>query len=242
MPLPHLHLYLPARSIAAYLLEWLADVENALHGDANWDGCQFFREHYNLQAGFDVPTAVGNVRRNPGPVIFVQKVQTRPFNRFRDIVRRDVSVYRIFPSSAEDILAACEQARLAYEDGEPRIPLRELIAYLIIAKLARMDMWGGSALNKNFLWAHDLPHGGFPKDVVDNRSVMEVADHLCNTSVGVLNRKPSENEMKYALGPKSIIDPILELRHFESIPELRKYFERSKTYVSARLLNYNTDA
>ncbi len=239
MTLPHLHLYHPPETVAGYLLDWMADVEQALRSDANWDNCQRSRTVYDVQAGFDVPTEVDRVRRNPGPVIFIQKVQRRRLERFRDILQREVSVYVIAPTCPTDILDACEEARRGYEDGEPRISLRELIAYLILAKLARQDKWGGTSRNKNFLWGSDLPKGGFPKNVVDDRDVLQVADALCNA--GVLTRKRSQGKMKYALGDKSIVQPILDRKHFANVATLRNYFDRSPRNVSARLTAYNED-
>ena len=176
MPLPHLHLYHLPPTGTDYLLEWMAQVEANLNADANWDGCTRRRVAYDSQAGFNLGTEVNNVRHSPGPAIFIQKVQARLLDRFREIVRREISVYVIAPTCSTDILNTCEEARLAYEGGEPRIPSRELIAYLILAKLSRHDMWGGTSLNKNFLWASDLPKGGFPKGIVNARDITSVAD------------------------------------------------------------------
>ena len=168
MSLPHLHLYHPAHTVHGSILAWIADVEEVLRSEAAWRMCQLSRVAYTDQGSFHVGTEVDRVRRMPGPVIFLQNVQRAPFERFRGILGREFAVYTILPSSSADILEACEEARRGYEDGEPRIPIRELIAYLIVAKLARMDKWGGTATNKAFLWASDLPKGGFPKDIVDS--------------------------------------------------------------------------
>ena len=193
MPLPHLYIFHPHESRAPHLMGWLAEVQEVLRSDANWGGSELHRIPYDLQAGFNVGTEVDRVRRNPGPAIFIQKVQARLFNHFRDILSRTISIYSIDPATSDDIYAACEEARKAYDDGEPRIPLRELVAYLIIAKLARHDMWGGTALNKNFLWAHDLPKGGFPKDVCTDRDIMEAADALFNVGV---RQKPADHSWR----------------------------------------------
>ena len=151
MPLPNLYVFHPPPSRASHLMPWLAEVEELLQSDPNWDNCDLHRVVYNDQGGFNVPTETDRVRRNPGPVIFLYKVQARLLARFREIVGRELSVYTILPTCSTDIWEACEEARTAYEDGEPRIPLRELIAYLIVSKLARHDMWGGTSLNKKLL-------------------------------------------------------------------------------------------
>jgi len=137
-----------------------------------------------------------------------------------------------------DIRLACEEARRGYEDGEPRIPLFELIAYLIISKLAKQDKWGGTALNKNFLWAEDLPNGGFPKGICAKRDILQVADSLFNA--GLLVRKTSLGKLKYALGDKGIIQPVLDSADFRNVARaVQKIFDRSPRQVPARLLKYN---
>ena len=111
------------------------------------------------------------------------------------MMQRRVSIYSLEPLCDADIWQACEEARLAYLDGQPRIPRRELVAYLIVRKLRQLDKWGGAASYKSFLWEDDLPNGGFPEEAGGARSVKDVADALCNA--GVLVRKNSEGSWKY---------------------------------------------
>jgi hypothetical protein len=219
------------------MLGWIAALEAVLRDDAKWDGCQFHRRAYNDQAHFDVPTAADIVNRNRGPVIVIQKVQPKVLVRFTNVMQRRVSIYPITPRNEIDIWNACEVAFQAYQDGEPRIPSRELIAYLILRKLERQDKWGGGALNKAFLWASDLPKGGFPKEVLDKRDILDVAHTLHGR--GLLDRKQSENEWKYALGPKPVVQPILDSREFAGWPQLQTYFNNSPSLVSAKLLDFN---
>ena len=162
---------------------------------------------------------------------FIQKVQAGLLARFRGAVQREVAVYPIEPKCSMDIRLACEEARRGYEDGEPRIPLFELIAYLIIAKLARYDMWGGTALNKNLMWAEDLPNGGFPKGICTKRDILQVADSLFNARL--LIRKTSKGKLKYGLGDKRTIQPILDSADSVSLPGP---FRRSLTEVLGRSL------
>ncbi|HEV2970233.1 MAG TPA: hypothetical protein VGY55_09600 [Pirellulales bacterium] len=237
MSLPHLHIFHPSESVAGYLVPWLAEVEALMLSDTNWDACVRTRTQYNQQAGFDIGAEVGRVRRSPGPVVFIQKVRSDLLNTFRLRVQREISVYSINATCALDIWRTCEQARAAYEDGEPRIALRELIAYLIVVKLAKMDKWGGTSLNKSFLWASDLPNGGFPKGLCSNRDILQVADALLGA--GVLTRKKSQHQTKYALGDKKTVQKILDSKTFGDNPILQNYFGRDHTLVSARLLGYN---
>ena len=71
---------------------------------------------------------------------------------------------------------------------------------------------GWRALKKTFLWASDLPRGGFPKEFCTDRDIQEVANVLYNANL--LTRKKSRSELKYALGAKSIIQPILDSKSF----------------------------
>jgi hypothetical protein len=237
MPIPHLHILHPQEQRRPGITSWIAQAQDMLRSDAAWDGCRFRRVEYDDQASFDVPTQSDLVLRNLGPVILIQKVQQRARERFERLVQRRASVYCITPTCPEDLWQAFEDARTAYEDGEPRIPLRELIAYLILRKLEKLDRWGGTATNKAFLWSENLPKGGFPKDLVEPRVVLDVARELERHNV--LQTKTSCGQRKFALGAKNIVQPILDSKSFESIPALRSFFERGPVRVRASLLDYN---
>ena len=122
---------------------------------------------------------------------------------------------------------------MSYEDGEPRIPLREVLAILIIKKLVANDCWGGIAKNKCFMWAHLLPKGGFPKDLADNREILNVAHML--VTYDILSMKKSQGKTKYALGDKAIVESILHSQSFDDFPKLRKFFEKSVHRISGRV-------
>lgn len=236
MPLPHLHIFHPPESRLPGITQWLAETQDLLHGDSRWDGCAFRRVEYDLQASFDVPTQSDIIRRNSGPVILIQNVQSSVRNRLESILAREVSIYSVHAVCTEDIWQACETARQAYEDGEPRIPLHEAIAFLILKKLERMDKWGGKSANKAFLWSDNLPKGGFPKDLVEARDVLNVADVLHTR--GILDKKMSQGQIKYALARKEVVQPILDSKSFASRPDMREYFERDLRRVPVRVLNY----
>lgn len=238
MPLPHLHIMHPLAGSLPSIEQWIAELQQTLRGDPGWDGCEFHRHTYNNQAAFDVPTVLDLINRSPGPVVMLQSVQYRLFLRLRDKLERRASVYLFGASCVEDIWQSCEAARTAYEAGEPLIQHRELVAYLILRKLEKLEKWGGKAKNKDFLWAADLPKGGFPKDYVNVRDVNDVAAQLLR--VGILDSKISDGKKKYALGEKSIVQKILDARSFESVSELRKFFSGSQRLVSIRLMDYNS--
>lgn len=196
MPPPHLYIIHPALERMPHLLEWLGSVENLLRSEVAWNEWSIHRIECDLQAKFDVPTQSDRIRRFPGSVIAIQKVRAADLGRLEAMLKGESTVYKIAPACSEDIWIACESARASYLDGHPLISLRELVAYLIICKLIRYKMWGGESLNKNFMWSDDLPKGGFPKEVVESRVVVEVADVLYGC--GILSRKESQGQYKYA--------------------------------------------
>ncbi len=236
MPVPHLHILHPPETRLPGVASWLAELEELLRDEPTWDDCVFHRIVYDEQASFDVPTAVDLVRRSPGPVILLQKVQTSVRERFEAMLGREAMVYVINGGCAEDVWSACEAARKEYEGGEPSIPIREAIAFLILRKLERQGKWGGTN-NKNFLWSRNLPKGGFPKDIVEPCMILDAAEALVRA--GVLQVKTSQGQRKYALGDKSVVQPILDTRSFASQPSLAKFFGRAAQRVSIRTLDHN---
>lgn len=239
MPLPNLHILHPREDRLPGVTVWMAEVEQIVRADPQWDNCVIRTAPYDHQASFDVPTQVDHVRRAIGPVILVQNVQARVRERFERMIPRGARLYCLPVTCSEDLWQALETARQEYDDGEPRIPLRELIAYLIVRKLERQDKWGGTSLNKAFLWSENLPKGGFPKDLVDKRAVFDVARELERFSV--LATKVSNGQKKYALGAKPLVQPILDSRSFANVPGARAFFEREPTRVTIRLLEYNDE-
>lgn len=237
MPLPHLYILHPPENRLPGIASWLAKVEQLLKADASWDGCLLHQGEYDDQASIDVHREVTRVTKQPGPVIMVQKVQTRQYDMLKQRLSRRALVYLVNVMDSTQLFSACEEAKRSYENGEPSIPLRELIAYLIIRKLDRQGKWGGVALNKNFLWREDLPKGGFPGDIVNKRDIFDTAEALLRE--GVLTDKTSEGEQKLALGPRNIVAPILQYKCFTAVPRMAKFFNKSNKLVPAYWLDWS---
>ena len=237
MPLGHLHILHPCISRMPLITDWLESLGARLAKDPNWTSCRLHKWPCNEQAGFNVANLVDFVNRSRGPLVVIQKVQAKLLSHLKDRLQRRTCVYPIYIDDVSNLWSIAETARLEYESGFPQIPIRELIASLIIRKLFKMDMWGGTALNKSFLWASDLPKGGFPKECCSDRDVLEVADMLCNA--GILSRKVSQGEQKYALGDKGVIHEILATKSFSKYGKLEVVLSRDSKYVSASLLDYN---
>ncbi len=239
MPLPRIYIYHPPETLPGYehLVRWLAQVRQLMLADAKWDGCEVIPVRLDEQLGFNVANEVRRLKNNPGPVVFVHKVQRGRYRSFAKKLQRDVNVYSAeMATSASDVFDKCEEALAVYEGGEPRISKRELVAYLIIAKLARGGHWAGGAKYKAYLWADDLPKGGFPKSA-SKGEVLDAADVLFNA--GLVRKKVSGGKRKYGLAEKTVIQPILDNRSFEGNQKMEKWFQRCKDTVPSRDLNNN---
>jgi len=84
------------------IISWLAEFDKMRSSDAAWDGCAIHTVEYDLQAAFDVATRVDSIRRHPGPVVIVQKVQARLRDQFEHILGRSTSIYSIPLTCPED--------------------------------------------------------------------------------------------------------------------------------------------
>lgn len=239
MPVPILHIFCPREERLPGIGQWRADLAALFKGDVTWNNCVVRVVEYDAQAAFDVPTESDFIRRNPGPIILLQKVQKRYRERLDAFVGRTVSVHVTEVTCVEDLWQICDIARLQYEGGEPKVPLREALAYLIVRKLERLGKWGGTSLNKNFLRSPDLPKGGFPKDILVPSEILDIAEQLVRFNV--LTAKTGDNERKYALAGVELVQSILDTKSFASHPEhfgLRNFFERDSTRVTVRTLDY----
>lgn len=239
MPLPRIYIYHPLETLCGYeyVVPWLAELSQLMQADAKWDGCEVIPIRLDAQRGFNVANEVRRIKNNPGPAVFIHKVQRRLYHSLSEKLQRDVNVYSAETATcASDVFHKCEEALEEFEGGEPRIAKRELVAYLVIAKLARGEYWAGGAKYKAYLKADDLPNGGFPKHV-SKGEVFDAADVLFNA--GLLRKKSSGGRPKYGLAEKTVLQPILDNKSFDGNRKMEKWFQRGKETVPARDLNNN---
>ena len=234
--MPHLHILHPPEHRLPGVTSWLGELQQLLLGEPAWNRCVFHQHEYDDQAAFNVPTVFGIINQALGPVILLQKVQARVREQLEKMLQRNVKFYLVNAGCPEDVWEICEIARQEYEGGEPTVPLREAIAFLIMKKLKKKGRWGGTN-NKNFLTCGDLPSGGFPKDIITPRDVIDVANALVLRNL--LQTKVGGGETKYALGEMRVVQPIFDDRSFISQPALRRFFERVPKRVSIRTFDYN---
>tara|TARA_R110002111_G_scaffold177181_2_gene243222 strand:- start:6224 stop:6952 length:729 start_codon:yes stop_codon:yes gene_type:complete len=236
MTIPCIYIYHPpeTRSDYAHINHQLAKLDSLMNQNPNWDNCDVITIPLDDQLGFDVANEVRRIKEKPGPIIFIYKYQRKLYTKLSDKLCRVVNVYSIEkPTCEANILEMCNQAADAHRAGEPRIPKRELIAFCIIAKLARGDYWAGESMNKAFLYKEDLPKGGFPS-FISKSDVFNAADALFNAEL--LKRKSSNGKLKYGLSNKSTIQPIIDNRSFSGNRKMIKWFQKGSETVPAREL------
>lgn len=242
MSSPTIYIYRPpeSRSDYDYLVAWFAELQQLMRNDVRWDQSEVIMVDLNDQLGFDIVNEIRRLKTRPGPVIFASKVQQTALEKLAEKVHRDVCIYHAEGArNGQDIFDRCSEALESHLGGEPKITERELIAYLVVAKLARRDCWAGTAKNKAFLWSDDLPSGGFPKDI-SSRDILDVADALKNA--GILKSKRSQGKTKYGLGDKATVERILSEKDFAGHHSMQKYFRRGNRTVSARDLTKNYES
>lgn len=233
-----LHLIHAHEERLAGICEWLAQVQRRIQSDASWSGWRIVRTELGLQADFDVPTFVDSVKRAVGPVVIAGNVQRRLLNRVEEILCRTTSVTSGHPFDSDSLYSLLIAAKTSFEQGEPLVSVRELLAFRIVRKLHNKDAWGGTAKNKSFLWSSDLVNGGFPNDYCDPREILNAARALVDAEV-ITDEKISKGEIKYGLGDKAIVEAIISDRSFRSVeaPSLKKFFEKDHRRVSVRTLD-----
>ena len=237
MPVPHLHIIHPREDRLPGITAWLASLSKRLKSSADWDGCQVHTHPLDQQASFNMPTVADHVERSLGPVLLIEKFQRKLRDQLVNRIGHRAVVQAVAVYDSDTLWEACDAVRKAYNAGEPLTGVREVIAFLIIAKLERGKYWGGGSLNKAFLWANDLPKGGFPKDIATDREIIDVAAALVRE--GILTSKKSKAKSKYALGDKAVIKQIVNSKQFPDSASLRKFFDKSPRLSSARLIEYN---
>lgn len=129
-----------------------------------------------------------------GPLIIFGSINEKDLIGIRESLDELVPIESIFPV---DEFEALEQVRLIisrFERGEPFLPRKYVVALLVIAKLYKLNIWGGNS--KGYLWSGDLPKGrGISSEMEPH--VLEVAN-LLRLNDWLISKK-SCGKTKYAL-------------------------------------------
>lgn len=238
MPPRYLYIYHPPYSRYPHLEVWINEVIELAESEPTWQGCTFVKVALTDQLGFSIASEVSRIKANPGPVVFVERVQRKLFQNLLSKLSEVDLLHIESPFDSTQIFGKLEEALERFNGGHPRVSKREMIAFRIIEKLRRRNHWGGTSLNKNFLKLPDIPNGGFPKHVSKGQ-VNDVVDALYNA--GILDRKLGDGNYKYALMNKTVVEKILSELSFADHPRMTKFFMKDKDGVPRSEIEYRDE-
>jgi hypothetical protein len=187
---------------------------------------------YNI---FDAKDVHSLVARDMGPVVIVGSIKESSIAALRErLMMSRVIMPCAQPAQSTDLYECFRGTCDAHVTGDPQLTARLVTALLIVRKLESRKHWGGTSLNKNFLWMYNLPKGGFPKEL--QPLVAEVANQLLIK--GLLTSKRSRRHTKVALNPdrRGDVYAFIEMRRPED-EGLRKYLFGGGETISARALD-----
>ncbi|MBU0717525.1 MAG: hypothetical protein KJ749_04690 [Planctomycetes bacterium] len=211
----------------------ISEVHALLREEPLWDDWDISTTEYNHENSFDVRRIVSQVHDRPGPVVLLEKVQTKAREILRSRLRSKSIVLVASAVDPTDIWESLIQARHRFESGEPHLPRKLVVAILLVRKLEHGHYWAGNA--KGYLYLDDLGKGrGVPEEFADITPQVAADLYLHD----ILIKKPSQGRKKYALNPdrKSEVHMIVEQGAFEN-ERLRVLLEKDRTEVSARVLD-----
>lgn len=188
---------------------------------------------YDNSCQLRIADICSQVIANPGPVVLVNPVQQAVVVTLRDRLAGHAVVLVCDVTCTDDLVAKLTEAQELHESGEPQIPRRRVVAFLLLRKLEREVMWAGK--NKGYMWASDIPKGrGLNEKFSDD--VPAVISLLLQD--GLLIFKTSQGKRKYALNPerREEIYEILRERRFPQ-SSCTRIFERDERLESVRHLD-----
>ena len=225
-----IYLLHPANSV---IQQWIEEVREVLREDKKWKDRQIISLPYDSRNSFRISDVCARVGSVNGPVILLEKVQTKPREQLRELLRYRTIVSVCSASCSDDIYQAVLESLDRFEDGEPHLPRKLVAAILIVKKLYVQNYWAGR--DKGYVWGKDIKKGrGIPAEFVD--IVDEVVNDLLNK--GVLISKKSCGKTKYALNKDRRIEisSIVEKGHFHD-DRLYNVLTRDKKTVPSRFLS-----
>lgn len=214
--------------------QWVTEVKELIASDPDWQDWKIIPQPYGPQHDFSPVKLYARVKQRSGPIVLLEPVAVASQGRLREKLRPNAAVHVTSVNDSADLLEAILYAREIFESDEPVLPLRYVVAMLIIKKLHRKGCWGGDA--KGYLWSYDIPRGGFSNELRESKAILEVVDDLFNKDV-LIRKKKQGTKWKYALNP----DRRLEIRRITehecfSDKSLKNFLMNDKRQVPARLM------
>lgn len=190
-----------------------ASLLEQVRAEPTWD-CSSWELHvtyYASDKSVDARDFSSRVMKHSGPVLLLEQIQK---NSRREIYRRVASRVPYLVDNVIDLnqlVQAISHAIMAYENGEPPIPLDQAVALMLMQKLDHNQMWAGNA--KGYMWTDDLRKGRG----VDEQYAPRLPFILSILLKGdMLVFKVSKGKRKYALNPmrRPEIYEIIRTQHF----------------------------
>lgn len=203
---------------------WIEEVQALLPDLSEWAGWELHCSPYNDKNGFEVAPLHVRVLNKRGPIVFLEKVQSKLLANIRQKLGTEAVILIETVSDSTGLWSVVDEARRRHEAGEPLLARKLVVAVLIVRKLRRGNFWSGNA--KGYLWHYDLAKGrGVDERFAD--IVEEVANDLLLHAI--LVSKTSQGKQKYALNPfrKSEIHAIADDGIFQN-ERLLKIFLKDK--------------
>ena len=221
MALQHLYLLRPPALLLPGIEAWLLDAMAVITSSAEWHGCEFHQVVYDNEHSFSAQSVADRIIRAHGPIVIVPKAATAAcLELVKRLGNRTVIATRPVTDST-CLWEMLEEARVAYEAGDPQIPRSVAVAILLLNKLEKERMWGGNS--KGFKCVGLLPTG---RGMLTNCVcvVPNVISQLFNK--GLLIQKTSQGKKKYALNRKfqAAIYQILTTQSLSGLPDLEPHF------------------
>jgi hypothetical protein len=221
--------------------EWVEEAMAVIRSDHPdlhaWDEPHIVRA--SQEHTFNPLDLYASVHRTVGPVLFVGGIKSSAIAIFETKLGQRAIVRRCIPTCSTDLYESLIDLMKRHEKGEPEISQRFAVALMLIAKLERMNYWGGLATAKNFMSVHMLAKGnGLDekyKGPADN-----VADYLASEyrQIQLLSKKTGDGNVKYACNNNYRSDVYTFLRERTvADDQLMTWFSKDSMRVSARELD-----
>ncbi|MEQ8482976.1 MAG: hypothetical protein RIB46_01300 [Pseudomonadales bacterium] len=188
---------------------------------------------YDNSNGLIVNDLVSAVLQRTGPVLLINPVQTPVIGLLRQKVGHLVVLQVADAYDQPSLIDALCQTKSMHDSGEPQLPRKLVGAILLVYKLAKERMWGGTR-QKNFMWADRLPKGrGFDERYADLLPAL-INDLM---SEKILQSKVSNGKKKYALTPDHMDRIIRALTEHDFGGRLQEILGKDTNTVSCRELD-----
>jgi hypothetical protein len=179
--------------------DWIEEAWNVIQTDhpecAGWSISHALKTDGSY--GFDALDAFAVVARDPGPVLFLGRLQTTQVGLLEQKLTDRVVSRRSDATESSEVYEAILDLIARHHTGEPEVPRRLAVAVMLIAKLERMHYWGGNA--KGFMSVSKLAKSnGLDEQYAD--TAHNVAEYLSSSKrqLRLMSTKLGDGSPKYA--------------------------------------------